>query len=294
MVGLQGYAAFAAAVRRGSFAGAARELGLSPSAVAKAVARLEDDLGLRVFVRSTRRITLTSEGHALYARCSRIIDELDAIRSEAEGARGEPSGVLRLNVPVTYGRLVVVPALVRLAARFPRLEFDVAFSDQWVDLVRLGLDAVVRVGPLPDSSLVARRIGGQGMVTCAAPAYLRRHGTPRSPSDVTAHSCLLFRLPSSGRPRPWQYRGGRPRREFMPPSRFLFNEGEAIVAAAAAGAGLAQVPDYMAAADLKAGRLVEVLASYRPPEVPISLVYALSRQAAPRLHALNAALQDAA
>lgn len=290
MVGLQGYAAFAEAVRRGSFAAAARELGLSPSAVAKSVARLEQQLGLRVFVRSTRRITLTSEGHVLYARCSRIIDELEAIRSDAEGARGEPSGVLRLNVPVTYGKLVVVPALVRLAARYPKLEFDVGFSDQWVDLVRHGLDAVVRVGDLADSSLVARRIGGQGMVTCAARAYLRRKGTPRSPSELQSHSCLLFRLPSSGRPRPWLYRGGRSRRELVPRSRFLFNEGEAIVAAAAEGAGIAQVPDYMAAAHLQSGRLVEVLAPYRPPELPISLVYPSSRQAAPRVRALVEAL----
>jgi DNA-binding transcriptional LysR family regulator len=293
MVGLQGYVAFAETARHGSFAAAARGLALSPSAVAKAVARLENDLGLRLFHRTTRQVTLTGEGRDLFERCRRIIEEIDAIRTEAEGVRGEPSGTLRLNVPTTYGKRVVVPALTQLGQRYPKLAFDIGFSDRWVDLVQLGLDAVVRIGELDDSSLVAQPVGAQALVTYASPAYLRRHGTPKSPADVPRHSCLVFRLPSSGRPRPWQYRDGRRRIEFVPEARYVFNDGEAIVAAAVAGAGLAQVPDYMGADALQAGQLAEVLPRFRPPDVPISLVYSSARQVTPRLRALLAALRQA-
>lgn len=293
MSGLQGFFAFAETARQGSFAGAARELGLSPSAVAKSVARLEQDLGLRLFHRTTRQVTLTGEGQELYARCRRIVDEIEGIRAEAEGVRGQPSGTLRLNVPTTYGKRVVVPALTRLAARYPKLSLDVGFSDRWVDLVQQGLDAVVRIGELGDSTLVARRLGEQSLVTCANTAYLRKRGTPRVPADLDQHDCLVFRLPSSGRLRAWQFRDGRRAVEFVPPTRCVMNDGEAIVVAATQGAGIVQVPDYMCAEALAAGRLTEVLAAHRPKPMPISLVYPSARHVTPRLRALIDALAPA-
>ncbi len=290
MSGLQGFFAFAETARQGSFAAAARELGLSPSAVAKSVARLESDLGVRLFHRTTRQVTLTGEGRDLYTRCRRIVDEIEGIRAEAEGVRGQPSGTLRLNVPTTYGKRVVVPALTRLAAKHPKLAFDVGFSDRWVDLVQQGLDAVVRVGELGDSTLVARRLGEQSLVSCAAPSYLRKRAAPKGPAELERHDCLVFRLPSSGRLRPWQFRDGRRTLEFVPPTRFVMNDGEAIVAAAATGAGIAQVPDYMCADALRAGRLIEVLEAFRPKPMPISLVYPSARHATPRLRVLINAL----
>ncbi|MGE5714266.1 MAG: LysR substrate-binding domain-containing protein [Betaproteobacteria bacterium] len=293
MSGFQGFFAFAETARHGSFAGAARELGLSPSAVAKSVARLEQDLGLRLFHRTTRQVTLTGEGQELYARCRRIVDEVEGIRAEAEGVRGQPSGTLRLSVPTTYGKRVVVPALVRLANRHPKLSFDVGFSDRWVDLVQLGLDAVVRIGELGDSTLVARRLGEQALVTCANSTYLRRRGTPKTPSDLDQHDCLVFRLPSSGRPRAWQFHEGRRTVEFVPPTRCVMNDGEAVVVAATLAAGIAQVPDYMAAEALRAGRLTEVLVTHRPKPMPISLVYPSARHVTPRLRALIDALVPA-
>jgi LysR family transcriptional regulator, regulator for bpeEF and oprC len=278
MTGFQGFVAFAETARQGRFAAAARELGLSPSAVAKSVARLEADLGVRLFHRTTRQVTLTGEGQELYARCRRI---------------GQPSGTLRLNVPTTYGKRVVVPALTRLVARYPKLALEVGFSDQWVDLVQQGLDAVVRVGELGNSTLVARRLGEQALVTCASPAYLRKRGTPKAPSDLDGHDCLVFRLPSSGRPRPWQFRDGRRTVQFVPSARCVMNDGEAIVIAATLAAGIAQVPDYMCAEALGSGRLVEVLSAYRPKPMPISLVYPSARHVTPRLRALIEALAPA-
>ena len=157
MAGLQAFLAFTETAKHGGFAGAAREMGLSASAVAKSVGRLEEDLGLRLFHRTTRQVTLTSEGHELYARCRRIVGEIEALRDEAAGARSEPTGTLRLSAPVVLGRLFVVPALAALTQRYPRLALDIAFSDRYADLIKEGLDAVVRVGHLPDSSLVARQ-----------------------------------------------------------------------------------------------------------------------------------------
>ena len=287
MTGLQALAAFTETARSGSFAAAARALGLSPSAVAKAVQRFEREVGLRLFHRTTRQVSLTADGRELHARCERIIEELDALRAQAEGVRGEPAGLLRIDVPSTLGKLEVVPLLAQLRARHPKLQFEVGFSDRYVDLVKEGIDAAVRIGPLADSTLTACPLGEQALLTVAAPRYLRRDpGPPQRPGDVEGHACLLFRNPSSGRLRPWQFRDGRSALEFAPPACCVFNDGEALVAAACAGIGIAQVPDYMAREALRAKALVEVLRTYRPPPLPISLVYPSGRHVPPRLRVL--------
>lgn len=286
MAGLQSVAAFAETARHGSFAAAARELGLTPSAVAKSVARLEADLGLRLLHRTTREVSLTSDGHGLYERCRRIVEEIDALRAQAEGVRGEPSGTLRLSAPVTWGRKVLVPRLADLVTRHPRVALDVALSDRQVDVVKEGFDAAVRIGRLRDSTLVGRRIGQQQVLVCASPAYVARHGTPASPADLSAHRCLAFRMPTTGRSRPWEFVVAGAPYVNTPAARVVMDEGEALVAAAAAGLGLIQVPDYMADEALRAGALVEVLADCRPPAVPISIVHPSARQVTPRLRAL--------
>jgi DNA-binding transcriptional LysR family regulator len=286
VAGLQAYLAFTETVKQGGFAGAARELGLSPSAVAKSIGRLEDDLGLRLFHRTTRQVSLTSEGHELYERCRRIVEEVEALRDEAAGARSEPSGTLRLSLPIVLGRLFFVPRLAALAQRYPRLALDVSFTDRYVDIIREGYDAVVRAGALPDSTLVSRRIGEQSLIVCAAPSYLDGHGTPRTPDDLARHTCLLFRMPSTGRLWPWRLRDGRAPIEITPRSPYVMNDGEALVAAAVGGMGLVLVPDYMAAPAMQAGQLVEVLARYRAPAMPLSLVYPSARKPTPRLRAL--------
>jgi DNA-binding transcriptional LysR family regulator len=286
MAGLQAYVAFAESARHGNFATAARELGLSASAVAKSVARLEDDLGLRLFHRTTRRVALTSEGQDLYVRCRRVIDEIDAMRGEAENARGEPSGTLRLDAPLTLGRSLVVPVLAQLARRYPRLALEVSYSDRQVDVIDGGLDAVIRIGQLPDSSLVAWPIGQQVLIVCAAPDYLKTHGTPATPAELSNHRCLAYRLPSTGRPRPWQFREGDRNTERTPEAAIAMNDGEALVAAAVEGMGLVQAPHYMVAAAMRSGSVVEVLDRFRPKPLPISLVYPSHRRVPPRVRAL--------
>jgi DNA-binding transcriptional LysR family regulator len=290
MAGLQSLFAFAETARRGSFAGAARELGLSPSAVAKSVARLEDDLGVRLFNRTTRKVALTSEGHELARRCRTIVDEFEALRDTAAGARGEPSGTLRLNVPIVIGRTMIVPKLAALLLKYPKIGLEIGFSDRYADIVSEGLDAAVRVGHLRDSSLVARRIGEQRLSVCASPAYLRRRGTPTRPADLATHSCLVFRMPSTGRPRPWQFSEAGRAFDWAPESSVVMNDGEALVAAAIAGLGIAQVPDYIAADALREGRVREILQRFRAPPLPISVVYPSARRVTPRLRALLRAL----
>jgi len=289
-IGIQGLTAFAETVRRGSFAAAARELGLTPSAVAKSVARLEADLGLRLLHRTTRDVSLTSDGRELAERCRRVVDEIDALRSDAEGVRGEPAGTLRLSAPITYGKRVLVPKLAGLAQRFPRLAVDLTLSDRFVDLVKEGYDAAVRVGPLRDSTFVAREIARQQLVACASPAYLAAHGRPGAPDRLASHACLAFRQPPSGRPRPWEFSVKGNAVSVTPHGRVLMNDGEAIVVAAVAGAGVAQVPSYMAEDALASGALVEVLKPYRPRALPVSLVYPGARLVTPRLRALIEAL----
>lgn len=291
MANVQALMAFAETARHGSFARAARELGLSPSAVAKSVGRLEADLGVRLFHRTTRKVALTSEGRELHARCRAIVDEFDALRDAAAGARGAPAGRLRLNVPVTLGRLHYVPKLAALLARHPGLGLELGFSDRYVDIVSEGLDAAIRIGELADSTLVARRIGEQRLVVVGSGAYLRRHGAPARPQALAEHRCMAFRLPTSGRLRPWQFVDGRRRLEWTPDADVVMDDGEGLVAAAAAGVGLIQVPDYVAAAALSAGAVRRVLDDYAPPALPISVVYPSARGVTPRLRALLEVLQ---
>ncbi len=294
MAGLQSLVAFAESAKRGSFAGAARELGLSPSAVAKSVARLEDDLGVRLFHRTTRKVALTSEGHELHRRCRVIVDEFEALRDVAAGARGAPSGTLRINVPITYGKRIVLPKLAALRRRHPGITLDVSFSDRYADIVSEGLDAAIRVGHLADSSLVARRIGEQRLAVVASPRYLRKHDEPSHPSQLASHACMVFRMPTTGRPRAWQFVDGRRRLEWLPDAPVIMNDGEGLVAAAVEGIGLTQVPDYLATEEVRAGRLKTVLEDFQPPPLPISVVYPSARRVTPRLRALLDSLATAA
>lgn len=270
--GLQQFMAFAQTARRQSFAAAARDLGSSPSTVAKSVARLEERLGVRLFHRTTRLVSLTPDGERLFTRCERVLAEVEDLEAEAAGVRAEPTGTLRVDAPLVYGRRFVVPALARLAQQHPGLQLDIRLQDGYADLVKEGLDMAVRAGRLQDSTLVARRIDSQQLILVASPGYLERRGTPASAQQLAQHQAVAFRLPSSGRTRPWQLRAGRRTLELHPPCSVQFNDGEGMVAAAIAGLGLAQVPDYMASEALRQGTLVEVLPQARPAPMDISVV----------------------
>jgi DNA-binding transcriptional LysR family regulator len=291
MQGLQPLIAFAQTARRGSFAAAARDLGGAPSTLAKAVARLEASLGVKLFHRTTRQVALTPDGERLFRRCERVLAELEDLQAEAAGTRATVSGTLRVDLPIVYGRRVVLPVLAALQREHPGLQLDVRLQDGYADLVRDGLDFAVRVGDLRDSTLVARRIDWQQLIVVASPAYLAQRGTPRHLEDIAGHATVVFRLPSSGRHRPWSLRQARRDVEVHPDRPTLVNDGDGLVAAACLGLGLTQVPDYMAADALAAGALVEVLADARPKRMPISVVCPSSRLLPPRVRVALDALE---
>lgn len=292
MHGLQPLLAFSETAKHGGFAAAARELGSTPSTLAKAVARLESQLGLRLFHRTTRQLSLSADGERLFGRCQRVLAELEELHNEAAGASAAPAGTLRIDMPLAYGRMVMLPLLARLLQQHGGLQLDARLSDAYVDVVKDGIDVAIRVGELQDSSLVARRFDKQQLVLVAAPVYLEQHGTPRTLDQLTLHRSILFRMPSSGRDRPQQFAIKDRVIDVQPAQGLRFSDGEAMVQAAVLGLGLTQVPDYMAAAELAAGRLVQVLPRLRPPPLPIQAVMPGNRLVPARVRLLLDALDD--
>jgi DNA-binding transcriptional LysR family regulator len=291
MQGLQQFLAFAQTARRGSFAAAARDLGGSPSTLAKSVARLETTLGVKLFHRTTRQVSLTVDGERLFHRCERVLAEFEDLQADAAGARAAPSGTLRVDLPIFYGRRFVLPLLAALQRQHPALSFEVRLQDSFADLVRDGIDLAVRMGELRDSSLVARRIDAQQLVMVAAPAYLKAHGTPRRLEELAGHQAVAFRMPTSGRKRPWQLRQGRRTVELHPAHTVLINDTESLATAARLGLGLCQLPDNIVQDELARGDLVEVMQAHRPAPMPISAVVPSGRLVPPRVRVLLDALE---
>jgi LysR family transcriptional regulator, regulator for bpeEF and oprC len=290
MNNVQQFLAFASAARHTSFAKAARELALSPSAVAKSISRLESQLGVRLFYRTTRQVSLTPDGRTLFDQCQRVLEEVEVLKSVAAGARSAPTGLLRVSAPITFGKYVVLPVIQRLMEQHPALSIDLRLTDQFEDIVREGLDAAIRVGALSDSGLVARPFAEQVLTVCASPQYLKAHGKPKSPGDIERHACAVFRMPTSGRDRPWEFRANGEPLKLNPVSRLRLSDGEALVEAAIAGIGLVQTPHYMTESAIASGRLVECLADFRPAPLPISIVHAGGRVVPPRVRVLIDAL----
>jgi LysR family transcriptional regulator for bpeEF and oprC len=288
--------AFAEAAKHQSFARAARGLGCAPSTLAKSVLRLERSLGVKLFHRTTRQVSLTADGQNLYARCQRVLAELEELQATAASTRDRVGGSLRIDMPTSFGRRVVLPVLMQLAQDHPALEFDLRFSDVQVDIVKEGVDLAIRIGPLQDSTLVARPIATQTLRLCASPAYLEKNGRPKGIADLDSHPALLFRMPGTGRDRPWQFSVRGEIVELHRRGRMRFSEGEAMVQAAIDGLGLIQVPDYLVDAALASGTLAELLPRLRPPPMPISAVYPSQRLLPPRvrtvLDALSGIQQD--
>ena len=250
---------FVAVVEAGGFSIAARRLNLSRSAVGKAVARLEDRLGVRLFHRTTRSLGLTDDGQAFYERCQRALAELRAGRALLDSGRKTATGKLRVSMPVLFGRFCVVPVLIRLAAAHPDLGLELNFNDRHVDLVEDGFDLAIRNGPLRDEGgLMSRRIARQRTMIFASPGYIERHGAPESLDDLRLHTAVTYAR--AGRLHTWRFpqERGRPL-EVTPPTRLRFDDLESIADAAAAGFGLGWMPDWLVCARVRSGNLVQVL-----------------------------------
>jgi DNA-binding transcriptional LysR family regulator len=261
---LSGVSEFVAVVETSGFTAAASRLGLSRSAVGKTVARLESRLGVRLFHRTTRTVSLTEDGQAFYERCARALAELEAAEAALDSGCREPAGRLRISVPVLFGRRCVAPVLLDVARRHPRLELEVSFTDRPVDLIDEGVDLAVRNGAPPDvAGLMARKLARQRMTVCASPAYLEPRGRPSSIADLAEHEAIAYAR--AGRSQPWLFpdRNGRPS-EVPIRSRISLDDLEAIADAATAGMGIAWLPCWLIRERVHAGALVRLLLDAEP------------------------------
>ena len=263
-----------------SFAKAGRLLGISASAVGKNVSRLEQQLGVRLFNRTTRHMRLTQEGALFHERCRRILDELDDARAMMQDAIAAPRGRLRVSLP-TIGYRFLLPVLPAFRARYPEIELDLDFNDRLVDVIAEGVDVAIRSGELVDSQLVARRLGPFQFVLVASPAYLARQGVPQVPADLARHACLRYKFVTGGKVEEWDL-PGLPER--LPPG-LLCNNMEAMLGAAIAGLGVAYMPDFLARDSLARGELRRVLATHLVRQGQFSALWPSSRQLSPKVRA---------
>lgn len=276
-----GMRVFTRVVERRSFTLAAEDLGLPRSTVTDAVKQLEARLGVRLLERTTRQVSPTLDGEAHYRRCLSLIADLE----EAEAAFGgaKPKGLLRVDVHGTLARHFVLPRLPDFLAEYPGIELYMSEGDRLVDLVREGIDCVLRVGDLRDSDMIARRIAMLEEVTCAGPAYIERYGQPASVDDLDGHLMVGFHSSGSGALLPLEFTVNGTLREMTLRATVSVNGAESLVAAARLGLGLIQVPRYHIEQDLKRGTLVAVLADCPPSPTPVSLLYPRNRQLSPRV-----------
>lgn len=279
---LSGIATFVAVARAASFTQAGDVLGISKSAVGKAVARLEDRLGVKLFHRTTRRLALTADGEAYFAVCARALEGI----AEAEGSLGSkllvPAGRLRIDMPAAFGRKVMLPILLAIGKAYPALQLTLTFTDDVIDLVEEGVDLAIRFGTLEDSTdLVARRLTSHRWVICAAPAYLAEVGTPQVLADIAGHHCIVgYRR---GRPLAWHItENGKPAR-LAPPPTHQISDGEAMVDAAVAGMGLCQMPFALMRPYIDTGELVSVLEAWTGREIDVHAVWPRTAHLRPKV-----------
>jgi DNA-binding transcriptional LysR family regulator len=267
--------AFVAVADLEGFAPAARKLGLSPSAVTRLIAALEQRLGARLLQRTTRQVTLTDAGSRYLERARRILADVEEAEQAIEGERTRPGGRLVISAPVGFGRLHVSPVVSAYLKRFPEVAADLRLSDRMINLVEEGVDLAVRIGHLPDSTLVARHVGEMRRIVVASREYLEAQGEPKRPAEIASHETIQFGAMTAAPE--WSFvEDGRAVR-VSPSPRFSSNSADAAIQHAEAGGGLTRVLAYQAAASLRAGRLKIVLAKFEQPPLPIHIVYPTSR-----------------
>lgn len=260
---------FVAVAKLKGFAEAARRLHRSPSAVTRAIAQLEDELGLTLLLRTTRSIRLTRGGEVYLENCQQILADVDDAERRARGEDAEPRGHVKIAAPIVFGRLHVLPVIHRLLRMYRAMSIQLSLSDRNVHLVDEGIDVAVRIGALSDSSLIAVKLAEVGRVVVANPAYLKEHGIPRSPDELIGHDLIAFE--GLGATDEWRFQPGRKPVPLEP--RLTVNTADAAIAAAEAGVGITRTLSYQVEASVRAGRLTPILQQFAPPASPVNAIY---------------------
>lgn len=273
------------------FAPAARRLGFAPSVVTRLVNALEQELGVRLLNRTTRSVSLTDAGSRFLERARRILADVDEARLSAQQEQGTPRGRLSVSAPLLFGQMHVAPAASRFLKLYPETQVELSLSDRYLNLVEEAIDVAVRIGPLSDSSLIARRIGETRQMVVASPDYIRDHGAPSSPAELHDHSLIAFHV---GEHRTdWRFGDGS-QIVAAKHARFLTNSGEAAIRHALQGGGIAAVFSYQAEPAITEGQLVEVLREFAPPAVPIHALFTSKRLLSPKVRAFLDVLDECA
>ena len=272
---------FVRVAESGGFTAAAAQLGLSVSAVAKAVDRLEQELGVQLLARSTRKLALNDSGREFYARCLRILNDIEDAESTLRGARETPRGRLRMVLPILFGRLTFFPRIAEFNARYPEIVLEVSLDDRPVDLIERGVDLAVRVGELDDSRYVARMLNRAQRITAASPAYLERHGEPRTPQDLAGHNCIVATSDPV-----WPFNVGGRRVEVPVKGNLVVTGGDALREATLLGLGVAQSNWWTFHHDLAAGTVAAVLEKFAVQGRPINVIYPPTRHVPRKLRVM--------
>lgn len=282
---LQAMQVFMRVVETNSFSKAAETLSLAPSSVTSIIKNLEAFLDVRLLQRTTRRLNLTADGTEYYDRCRQILHFIEETEASLHSTTRQPKGRLRIDMPGSIGRMIVLPKLAEFERRYPEIELMIGLTDRTVDLIQEGVDCVIRTGSLADSSLVAKRIGLLHWVTCATPEYLREYGEPKTIEDLQRHRAVNYFSCSTGRVMPFYFRVEGKDMPVQMQGNLAVNQSEAYLACGLEGLGLLQLSAYNVIPHLKAGRLVPVLKDFQAPPLPVSLMFPHNRHLSPTVRA---------
>ena len=269
-----------------SFTRAAKELGISIAQVSRQVSALEKRLNIKLFYRTTRKISLTEEGRIFYKHCRGVLDGLDAAEQAISSLQSTPQGKIKLTAPVTYGEQQLLPLINGFIVQYPDIEVTAFLSNQKVDLVEGGYDLAIRIGKLRDSTLMAKKLSHRTNFVCASPSYLDRYGAPQTLAELSSHNCLLGSVDY------WHFKEGDRERNIRVSGRVRYNSGYSLVDAALKGLGMVQLPDYYVQKYLQSGELVSVLDDFREPEEGIWAVYPQNRHLSTKIQMLLQYLQQ--
>lgn len=289
---LTGLVAFARAASLGSYTAAARSLGVSPSAVSKSVQRLEEQLGVSLFTRTTRALSLTATGRELHGKALRLLQEAEEIEQTVLAIRAAPAGTLRVTAPLPIARQLLAPALPGLRERYPRLSIDLSATDRFVDIVEERIDVAIRVGDLEDSRLTSRRLAPHWVCAFASPAYLKKRGTPRHPDELASHDCVTFRFQSSGQLLRWPFRVDGREIEITPNAWAVADTSEAVSSILIAGGGIGIAPTYLSAGYVARGELVPILVDYAVERSVITALWPANRRNNPSVKVFLSLLRE--